>query len=130
MKSFIQAVYNKLDGSTNLSEFKIYAINRPATEQDYPYIIIGIDNDNINMHIQEPTIIIDIYDRGELADTVLDAVTEVMKLLERQELSTDAEHSFCRFDNSGMVPEDDRKVWHWTGDFSVRADKKEYIGGE
>lgn len=129
MKSLLQAVYNKLDNSSELNSFKIYPVRRPATEIDYPYIVINTDNTNLNAHITEYTVMIDIYDRAELADTVLDGANAIIKLLERVELDTNSEFSFSRFENSGMIPEEDRKVWHWSADFSVRADKKEYIGG-
>jgi len=129
MKSVMNAVYSIINDAVDNS-FTIYPVKRTATDPDFPYIVFNVSSNDENSLIYRFTVTVDIYDRQSSADTVLTAVEEIMKELDRQCIDTDAQVSISRFENSGFIPEDDREVWHWSGDFEIRSDKKAIIGGK
>ena len=134
MKSTLQAVFDILEGDSQIKEIlgvvRVYTIVKPKSIEGFPYIVINIDIDNINKVIFQPVVKIDVYDKGNSSERTLDAAGRIMQILDRAVLNTGAEYAQSRFEASGMVPEDtDSGVWHWSADFSIRADKKEVIGG-
>lgn len=134
MKGTLKAIYDLLIGDseleTILTNVRVYAVQRPRSDVGFPYIIIGLETNNDNQVIFTHNVAIDIYDNSTSAEDILKAGIRIQQLLDRTVLSTDSQYAEARFETAGMVPEEaDSGILHWSANFSVRADKKEVIGG-